>query len=308
MWDVVIVGGGPAGITAGIYAARKKLKCLLITEDFTGQLGKAFTVRNYPGFKKIRGADLLKRFKEQMEEFDVEVKKGAKVKKVEKKNSFFNVSTGEEDYQARSVIIATGRDPRPLEVPGEKKLLGKGITYCVTCEGPLYSGKEVAVVGGGNSGMEAALELSTYCEKVHLLEVEKEPAGDELLLEKIRENEKIELHLQAMTKKIEGEKEVEALIFKDLSSGEKKKLEVQGVFIEAGYVPATDFVNSLVDFSSWDEVVVDLATCETKTEGLFAAGDVTNIRDKQIVTAVGQGATAGLSAYKHVKSMTNGKD
>ncbi len=308
MWDVVIVGGGPAGITAGIYAARKKMKCLLITEDFTGQLGKAFTVRNYPGFKKIRGADLLKRFQEQMKEFDVEIKKGEKVKKVKKKDSLFHISTGEGDYQAKSVIIATGRDPRPLEVPGEKKLLGKGVTYCVTCEGSLYSGKEVAVVGGGNSGLEAALELSSYCRKVHLLEVEKQPAGDELLLEKIRENEKIELHFQAMTEKIEGEKEVEALTFKDLESGQKKKLEVEGVFIEVGYVPATDFVNNLVEFSRWDEVTVDLATCETKTEGLFAAGDVSNIRDKQIVTAAGQGATAAISAYKHVKSITNDKD
>lgn len=302
MFDLIIVGGGPAGITAGIYAARKKLNTLLITEDFVGQTGKAFDVENYPGFKKIRGIDLIERFKEHLLKFEVETKHG-KVSKIEKEKDIFKVRIeAGGQFESRAVIIATGRDPRPLEVPGEKELLGRGVGYCVTCDGPLFSGKKVAVVGGGNSGLEAALELSTYCRHVYLLEIKKEAAGDELLQAQIKEKDNIDLLTQAKTKKIRGKDQVSSLVYEDLTSHAEKEVEVEGVFIEVGYMPATGFVDALVDFNDWDEVVVDPRTNMSKTKGLFAAGDVTDVPYKQIVVAVGEGAKAALSAYKYLKN------
>lgn len=298
---MIIVGGGPAGITAGIYAARKKIGTLLLTEDFVGQVGEAFDIENYPGFKKIRGAELMEKLEEHLREFEVEVREGVKVEGVKKGEDFFEVRGEEEKFKAETVILATGRDPRPLEVPGEEELLGRGVSYCVTCDGPLFSGKKVAVVGGGNSGLEAALELATYCRHVYVLELGKEPAGDELLEEKIGKKENIELFTEAKTKRIKGEEEVESLVYEDLGSGERKELEVQGVFIEVGYLPATDFVKDLVGFNEWDEIEIDLETTETETEGLFAAGDVSSVRDKQIVVAAGEGAKAALSVARYLR-------
>ncbi len=301
MFDLIIVGGGPAGITAGIYAARKKLNTLLVTEDFVGQTGKAFDVENYPGFKSIRGIDLIGRFKEHLLKFEIETEHG-KVTKIEKEKDTFQVRTEAGDkFNTRAVIIATGRDPRPLEVPGEKELLGRGVGYCVTCDGPLFSGKKVAVIGGGNSGLEAALELGTYCQHVYLLEIEKKPAGDELLQSQIKEKDNIDLLTQVKTKEIKGEKEVSSLVYEDLTSGAEKEIEVEGVFIEVGYAPATGFANALVDFSDWDEIIVDPRTNMTKTKGLFGAGDVTDVPYKQVVVAVGEGAKAALSAYQYLK-------
>ncbi len=301
MFDLIIIGGGPAGITAAIYAARKKLKTLLLTKDFVGQVGKAFDVSNYPGFKKIRGVELIARFKEHMQEFEVEVEE-RKVSRVQKEGDTFGVKTEEGDeFKAGAVIVATGRDPRPLEVPGEKRLLGHGVGYCVTCDGPLFSGKKVAVVGAGNSGLEAALELSTYCEHVYVLEIREEPVGDELLQGKVRKRENIDLFVQAKTKEIKGEEKVSSIVYEDLAEGEEKELEVAGVFIGIGYTPATGFLKDLVEFNDWDEVVINPENNMTKTEGLFAAGDVTDVSYKQIVVAAGEGSKAALAAYKYLK-------
>jgi len=301
MFDLVIVGGGPAGITAGIYAARKKLDTLLITEDFVGQTGMAFNIENYPGFKSIRGMDLITRMKEHLEEFDIQTEKD-KVGRVKKKNGDFHLTTKKGGkFKSKAVIVATGRDPRPLEVPGEKEFMGKGVGYCVTCDGPLYSGKKVAVVGGGNCGLEAALELGAYTEHVYLLEICEESPGDELLQERVRQKENIDLLLRAKTKEIKGEKMVASLVYEDLEAGKEKEIEVAGVFIEVGYVPATGFLNDLVEFNERDEVKINARTNMTKTEGLFGAGDVTNIPYKQMVVAAGEGAKAALSAYKYLR-------
>ncbi len=301
MFDLIIVGGGPAGITAGIYAARKKLNTLLITEDFIGQTGKAFDIENYPGFESIRGIDLVGRFKEHLLKFEVKTKHG-KVTRIKNKKNIFQVTIEAGDkFEARAVIVATGRDPRPLEVPGEKELLGRGVGYCVTCDGPLFSGKKVAVVGGGNSGLEAALELGSYCEHVYLLEIREKPAGDELLQSQIEKEDNIDLLTRVKTKEIKGEKWVSSLVYEDLASNKEKEIGVEGVFIEVGYTPATGFANALVDFNDWDEIVVDPRKNMTKTKGLFAAGDVTDIPYKQIVVAVGEGAKAALSAYQYLK-------
>jgi len=301
MYDLIIIGGGPAGINAGIYAARKKLNSLLICRDFIGQVGKSFLIENYLGFEKIRGVELAQKFKNHLKRFKIGIKQGEEVGRIIKEKNSFKVKTNQNNYLGQTIIIATGRDPRPLEVPGEKELLGQGVSYCVTCDGPLFEGKEAAVIGGGNSGFEAALDLSKYCPKVYLLHNGPKPKADELTQERVKKEKEIELILKAETKEIKGKKLVESLIYKDLEGGKQKELKVQGVFVQIGYVPATGFVKELVDFNQWDEIIVDPKTCQTKTPGLFGAGDVTNIAIKQIITAASQGAIAALNAYEHLQ-------
>lgn len=302
MFDLIIIGAGPAGITAGIYAARKKLKTLLITEDFLGQVSKAFLIENWPGEPGIVGLDLIKKFKEHLNKFEIETKQGEKISRVLKSEKIFEVKTKEGNlYQAKAVIVATGRDPRPLEVPGEKEFLGRGVGYCVVCDGPLFEGKTVAVIGGGNSGFEAALDLIKYCPKIYLLHHQNKPAADELAQERVKKESKIKLVLNAKTREIKGQDFVESLVYEDKTSGEQKELPLQGVFIQIGLIPATGFVKDLVDFNQWDEIVVDLATGATKTPGLFAAGDATQNPIKQIVVAAADGCKAALSAYQYLQ-------
>jgi len=308
LYDLIIIGAGPAGITAGIYGARKKLKTLLLCRDFTGQVGKAFFIENYPGFKEIRGADLAEKFEKHLRKFSgpggIEIKKEEGVNKIfQQKDKFFKVATEKDKhYIAKAVIIATGRDPRPLEVSGEKEFLGKGVAYCVTCDAPLFRDKIVAVIGGGNSGFEAALELSKYCKKIYILHHRAKPKADELVQERVKKNKKIQVILNAETKKIKGKNFVESIIYQDLESKHKKEIVVQGVFIQIGYIPATSFVKGLVDFNKWDEIKINPKTCATKTPGLFAAGDVTDISVKQIITAAAEGCKAALSAHKYLQN------
>jgi len=300
-YDLVIIGGGPAGVTAGIYAARQNLKTLIITKNFGGQIAKkAVGIENYPGFKKIQGMELIERFKKHLKQFEIDIVKSS-VGKVEKKDNLFIINDGEKNcFKSRAVIVATGADPRPLEVPGEKKYIGKGVSYCSVCDGPLFKDKAVAVIGAGNAGVESALFLSNFAKKVYILEFSKESLADRILQEEVGRNNKIELIYGADLKKIEGERFVKSILWKDKESGKEKSLQVDGVFVEIGSQPATSFVKNLVDFSEKDEIEIDPQTCQTKTPGLFAAGDVSDVYYKQIVIAAGQGSIAALSAYKYL--------
>ncbi len=304
IYDVIIIGGGPAGITAGIYTARKKLKTLLITRDFIGQIGKASFIENYPGFKEISGPELISEMREQLEKFEVIIKEGEKVKEIKKrKDGSFEIITGsKEKYLAKAVIITTGRDPRPLEVPGEKEFISKGVSYCVTCDGPLFNGKTVAVIGGGNSGFHAAFELVKYCPKVYILESKPVIKADEIFQEKAKATGKIEIITNTNIKEIKGTNFVEKIIVENNKSKKIEEISVQGVFVEIGSIPATGFGKGLVDFNKEDEIIINPKTCATKTPGLFAAGDVTNVEYKQILIAAGEGAKAGLSSYEYIKN------
>jgi len=305
MFDLIIIGGGPAGISAGIYAVRKKLKTLILTKDFVGQIGKAFNIENYPGFIKIRGIELVQKLKDHIQKFEIEIEEGAKATHVEKDNGGFLVQTENgEKYRAKALLVATGRDPRPLEVPGEKEFLGKGVGYCVTCDGPLFADKKTAVVGGGNSGLESALELSDYCSQVYVLELHDKLLADEIFQERAKKKHNIEIVLNARTKEIKGIGNVKSIIYEDLKTKKEKEIEVEGVFIEIGYIPATSFLKGLVDFNEQDEVIIDLQTNQTKTPGIFAAGDVTNVKQKQIIIAAGEGAKAALSIYDYLKKLS----
>ena len=304
LYDVIIIGGGPAGITAGIYAARQRLNTLLITKDFAGQVArKAVAVENYPGFEKISGIELIEKFKKhlQKQEISIEIDSVAKIKKIGKN---FLVTTGKrKKLKSLVVIIASGADPRTLKILGEKKFIGKGVSYCTTCDGPLFAGKKVAVIGGGNAGFEAAIALSKWTEKIYILEYDPRVVADEINQEIIRKTGKAEIVTNAVLKQIKGKEFVDSVIYQDRRTKKMNTLEVEGVFVEIGSQPATSFVKDLVEFNERDEIKVNFETYQTKTPGLFAAGDVNTGKIKQIVVACGEGAKVALYANKYIQSL-----
>ena len=305
IYDLIIIGSGPAGVSAAIYAARQKLNFLVVSKDMGGQIGKkAVDIENYPGFDKISGPDLIKIFQDQLEKNGVEIVFD-EVLKIENKNNKFLISTKfGEKYEALSVIIATGADPRMLEVPGEKEFIGKGVSYCALCDGPVFKNKTVAVVGGGNSGFETASFLSNYVSKIYILEFGQEVGADKENQELIKKSGKTEVITNAKVLKIEGDNFVKSLTYLDQKTNKEQKINVEGIFVEVGYSPATAFVKGLVDFSKRDEIIIDKETFKTKTPGLFAAGDCNEGKYKQIVTAVGEGAKAALAAYDYLKKQS----
>ncbi|PIV45292.1 MAG: thioredoxin-disulfide reductase [Candidatus Nealsonbacteria bacterium CG02_land_8_20_14_3_00_37_10] len=319
VYDLIIIGGGPAGTTAGIYAARQKLDTLLITKSFGGQIArKAVGIENYPGFEEISGLDLIKKFEKQLRKFtrqsfpkenlggqvDIERDGVGSIKKIGRN---FLVSTKtKHQFQSRAVIIASGADPRPLEIPGEKKFIGRGVSYCSVCDGPLFSNKEVAVVGGGNAGFEAAIFLANWVKKIYILESGSEIRADKDNQEKAQKTGKVEAITGITLKKIKGKNFVSFIVFEDKKSKSLKKLAVEGIFVEIGSQPATSFVKGLVDFNKKDEILVDPQTSQTKTPGLFAAGDVDDVPYKQIVIAAGEGAKAALSVSNYLQK--NGRN
>jgi thioredoxin-disulfide reductase len=306
MYDLIIIGGGPAGITAGIYAARYKLNTLLIAKNFGGQMArKAVDIENYPGFEKISGLSLIQKFEKHLRKQKIDIERDS-VTKVRKIGKNFSILTGSRKrFQSRVVVITSGADPRPLEVPGEKKFIGKGVSYCTACDAPLFADKTVAVIGGGNAGFEAALALVGYVKKVYILEFNPEVRADEINQFQAKKTGKIEVITSAALKKIQGKEFVESVIYQDRKSKTLKPLEVQGVFVEIGSIPATGFVKGLVDFNERDEIKIDPRSNMTKTPGLFAAGDVTDVKWKQIVIAAGEGAKATLSIYEYLQKQQN---
>jgi len=305
IYDLIIIGAGPAGITAGIYAGRQRLKTLLIAKSLGGQMAKKATeVCNYPGFKRISGLELIEKFEDHLkEQSEVEIK-FAGVSKIRKEKEEFIVLTSEnEEFKSRSVIIATGSDPRPLEAEGEKEFIGKGISYCVTCDGPLFKDKTIAVVGGGDAGFEAAIFMTNYAKKIYILEYGPIAKADQWNQKEIENLEKIEVITSASVKEVKGDKMVNGLVYEDLVSKEKKTLQVEGIFIEIGSQPATSMAKGLVNFNKRDEIEVDFETFQTKTPGLFAAGDVNHGFYKQIVTAAGEGCKAALAVYDYLRKI-----
>ena len=302
MYDLIIIGGGPAGITAGIYAARQKLKTLVIAKSFGGQVAKkAVEIENYPGFQKIPGMDLAKKFEDHLrsQEIDIEKEETGSIKKTAK--GFTITTLTKKKFESTAVILASGSDPRPLEVPGEKKLLGKGVSYCSVCDGPMFRDKTVSIIGGGNSAFETALFLSNYVTKIYIMEYGKEVKAEQASQDLVNKSGKVEIITQADLKEIKGDKLVKSIVYQDLTTKQDKELPVEAVFVEIGYQPATSFVKDLVEFNDRDEIVVEPETCSTKTPGLYAAGDLNVGKYKQIVTACGEGAKAALASYEYIK-------
>jgi len=302
IYELIIIGGGPAGITAGIYGARYRLKTLIITKDFGGQIAKkAVPIENYPGFKGISGIKLIQKFKEHLENFKIDTEIDSVVK-IEKINGNFKVSTENgKKIESKVVIIASGLDPRPLKVPGEKEFIGRGVSYCTACDAPLFKDKTVAVIGGGNAGFEAAIALSRWVKKIYILEYGERVVADIQNQELAQKTGKVEIITSAALKEIRGKNFVNSIIYQDRKTSENKELKVEGIFVEIGSQPASAFAKDLVEFNERGEIKVDFETFQTKTPGLFAAGDVNIGKYKQIITAAGEGAKAALAAYEFIK-------
>jgi len=309
LYDLIIIGGGPAGITAGIYAARQKLNSLLITKSFGGQmLKKAVMIENYPGFEEISGMELIQKFEKQLRrasvrsdghKIDIERDEVTKVEKIEE--HFLVITKNKNRFESKAIIVASGADPRPLKVLGEKEFLGKGLSYCSLCDGPLFLDKTVAVIGGGNSAFESAIFLSKIAKKIYILEASEKVRADAENQERVKKTGKVEIITNTQVQKIQGKQFVNSLIYEDRKTKREIKLPVEGIFVEIGSQPATSFVKDLVDFNERDEIAVEFETCQTKTPGLFAAGDCNIGKFKQIVTAAGEGAKAALAAYGYLE-------
>lgn len=304
IYDAIIIGGGPAGITAGIYLARKRVLTLLITRDFLGQVAKTGLIDNYPGLPNITGPELMQKFKEHLKKFEIEILEGEVVTEVRKKDKVFQVITfNKKSFFAKTLIIATGGEYRKLGIEGEKEFLGKGVSYCPICDAPFFKDKQVVVIGGGNSGFQAALELAKYAKKVYLFEKSNTFRADEILQEEVKKNPKIETHLNTELKKIIGDEKVQAVIFEDLLNEKTYQMPCSGVFIQIGAIAATSFLKKLCKFNRAKEIKVNPRNFQTSVPGIFAAGDVNAGKYKQIIIAAGEGAVAALSAYEYLKSL-----
>ncbi len=305
-YDTIIIGGGPAGITAALYAARQKMNALIVTKAFGGQITRKVTpVENWPGIVQITGTELIHNFQKHLRrhKIDIERDEVSKIKKV--KNYFCITTKSKNHFKTYSVIVATGADPRQLEVEGEQHFVGKGVSYCPLCDGPLFYNKDVAVIGGGNSALEAVILLSKYTKSVTILESQDKLAAFRDLQDRAMATKKVKVLTNIKVLKIEGNKTVEKIIFEDKLTKKKKELAIDGIFIEIGNQPATSFLKDLVDFSKKDEIKINPRNCETRTEGLFACGDVTDVFPKQIVVAAGEGTKAAVNAYNYVQTVKN---
>ena len=299
----MVIGGGPAGLSASVYAARKRLNALLLSTDIGGQVNLTMGIENYIGYQFIEGPELIAKFQEQVGHYPLEQKIGTKVALLEKNDDGFTATTEAGDKeQSKVAVLASGKRPRQLGVPGEVEYTGKGVTYCAVCDGPIFSGQRVLVVGGGNSALEAALDMVKIAEHVDMVSMTP-LTGDAVLIEKLNEAKNLDIHLEHQVEKIEGETFVNRVLVKDNDSGQTRQHDVTGVFIEIGLVPNAELVKDLLKLNETGEVPVN-AACETEISGLYAAGDVTSVPEKQIVVAAGEGAKAALQAHRYWQRST----
>lgn len=305
IYDVIIVGAGPAGLTAAIYAGRRTLKTLVISKDLGGQLTLTTKIENYPGIDLTDGVTLAQNLLKQAQKFGAEIVY-QEVRTIKKENEHFFVSTADKNYLTRAVILAFGSTPRSLGIPGEAEFTGKGVSYCATCDAPLFRGKDVIVVGGGNSALDAALLLAKIAHQVYLIHRRDEFRGDEITQEGLKQAKNVKIILDSQVTEVKGNEFVESVLIKKNGEAKEKELNVEGVFIEIGYQAKTDWVSNLVELNQNGEIVVD-KDCSTTQEGIFACGDVTDTPDKQIVIAAGQGAEATLKAYKYLSKIKGKK-
>jgi len=299
LYDVVIIGAGPAGMTATVYCARKKLDTLLVTKDIGGQVIWTSGIENYMGYQYITGSELSEKFYLQIGQFPISLLKDIDICKLEVLEDKFAVSCGKSKYYSKSIIIASGKRNRELGVSGEKEFLGRGVAYCSVCDAPLFKDKTVAVIGGGNSAMTAAIDLISYVSKLYIINIMDNLQGDEVLLERIKSSNKVEIILSSEALKINGKDKVEGITVKNRKTSEIREIYLNGVFIEVGLIPNTEFVDKVLSVNDINEIVVD-CNCRTSVKGIFACGDVTSILDKQIIIACGEGAKAALSAHRYL--------
>ncbi|MDO8661833.1 MAG: FAD-dependent oxidoreductase [Candidatus Omnitrophota bacterium] len=297
IYDLIIVGAGPAGITASVYAARKKMDFLVITGDIGGQTAWSGDIENYTGYQFVTGPELVRKFEEHMRSYDTSVREGEGVIAVEKSGEFILVETNKgAQYQAKTAIIASGKRSRELGVPGEKEYKNKGISYCATCDGPLFNGKAVAIIGGGNSALDACLQLIRIAKYVYMVNNLPKLGGDSIMRQKVEEAKNVEILNNAKVAAILGDKMVNAIQVNH--EGKERTLQVEGVFVEIGLIPNSDFVKD-VEKNASGEIKINNHN-ETNIPGIFAAGDVTDVPEKQIIIAAGEGSKACLRAFRYL--------
>ncbi|MFA5886848.1 MAG: FAD-dependent oxidoreductase [Patescibacteria group bacterium] len=300
MYDLIIIGSGPAGMTAGIYAARREMKTLIIGREVGGQLVWASEIENYPGFNKINAFELIDKIKQQTLGCGVEFKDD-EVKRIEKTvRGTFLLYTGRESFEAKAVIVAIGLSPRRLAVPGEVEFNGRGVSYCANCDGPFFKNKIVAVIGGGNSALDAAEVMSKIGSQVYLIHYNDKLKAFEALLEEVKSKSNISILLNTTIKSIEGKDKVEKIKVLNSLTNTVTEISLDGVFIEVGRIASTDLIADLADRDQKNQILAN-SKGETKTPGLFAAGDVTDCEFKQLTIAMGQATTAALSAYQYLQ-------
>jgi len=304
IYDLIIIGAGPAGITASVYAARKRMKFLVITKDIGGQAARSGDIENYTGYQFITGADLTAKFEEHMKKYGVETKEPEEVTGLsaiggsalggKKTNNGISVKTNKNTYEAKTVIIASGKKSRELGVPGEAEFKNRGLTYCATCDGPLFAGKDVVVIGGGNSALDAALQLIKIAGRIYIINITPLLTGDKIMQDKAEKSDKVTILNNTRILAILGDKIVNAVKIKE--GGKEKTLAAQGVFVEIGLVPNSDFAEG-VGKNDKGEIEVDRYNA-TNISGVFACGDVTDVPQKQIIIAAGEGSKAAISAFR----------
>ena len=297
--DVVIVGAGPAGLTAGVYCARKMLKTVIISENIGGQALESWAIENYMGYRMITGGELMKKFEEQVRTLNIRLELDRVTGIVQEANLFIVKTGSGAELKTKTLILAQGNRPKKLGVANEEQYLGRGLSICSTCDGPLYRGKKVAVVGGGNSALQTAIEMSELVSSVDLI-VRTTIKADPVYVEKMKTKKNVTVHLHSQVAEIEGDKFLSAIKIKS-NKGIEKKLTLDGVFIEIGWLPNTDMVEGLVALNPKKEIAVD-CNGRSSVPGIFAAGDVTSVRSKQIIIAAGDGAKAALSVFDYLMS------
>ncbi len=312
LYDLAIIGGGPAGVASGVYASRKRLKTVFIAKDFGGQSAVSEGVENWIGTIKISGADLAKALEAHLRAYAgdiVDIKAGETVVKVtdnrqlttdNKDAGGFTIQTDSGTYTAKTVLAAAGSARRKLNVPGADALEHKGITYCASCDGPLFADLDVAVIGGGNAGFETAAQLLAYTKSVTLIHKNNEFKADPVTVKKVLDNPKMHALLNTDIVEVKGDKFVTGLVYKNKETGEQKELPVQGIFVEIGSFPATGFLEGLVELTPYKQIVTDPRTQRTSVEGIWAAGDVTDGLYHQNNIAAGDAVKALEDIYLYV--------
>lgn len=311
MYDLIIIGASAAGCAASVYASRRHLKFAIVTKDIGGEVALSGEVENWPGILHTTGIELAQNFEKHMRSYDPEIDEGMEVKSIQQEKNYHIVtaqnSLGKEKiYQTKAVIIASGIHPRELGIPGEKELKGRGVTYCTVCDGPLFKNKVTTTIGAGNSALESALMLAEIASTANLVTKYPDtpeakggfPKGEDILIKKVKEHEKINIIYNAQTTAITGDGKVEGFTCKDNESSEEMQVGTDGVMVHIGMIPNSNFVQCTPK-NKQQEIEVD-TRCATGCTGVFAAGDVTNVPFKQIAIAAGHGATAALSAIDYI--------
>jgi len=302
IYDVLIAGAGPAGLTAGVYCARKMLKTIMISENIGGQALESWAIENYMGYRMITGEDLMKKFEEQVRTLNMRLELD-RVVSISKEEDIFTIRTiSENTFKAKTVILAQGNRPKKLGVANEEQFLGRGLSICSTCDGPLYKGKRVAVVGGGNSAIQTAVEMSEITPSVILI-VRSGIRADPVYTKMLESKKNIKVFLNTQVTALHGDKFLSAVTTKN-GKGEEQKIELDGIFIEIGWLPNTDFLGGFVALNEKKEIIVDI-NCHTNVPGVFAAGDVTSVKSKQIIIASGDGAKAALEANEYLMKLAS---